>query len=59
MGLGTLLGNFVSAEVMEAHRSAAGVDWLWFWMVPAVAAGGVFLAFVVLFRDDPVTIEKA
>ena len=53
MGLGTLLGNFISAEVMEAHRTAGGVDWFWFWMVPAVAAGAVFLAFVVLFKDDP------
>jgi nucleoside transporter len=53
MGLGTLLGNFISAEVMEAHRTNAGVDWFWFWMVPAVAAGAVFLAFVVLFKDDP------
>ncbi|HVK07931.1 MAG TPA: MFS transporter [Gemmataceae bacterium] len=53
MGLGTLLGNFVSAEVMEAHRTPAGVDWFWFWMVPAVAAGVVFLAFVALFKDDP------
>jgi MFS family permease len=47
-GLGTLSGNWVSAEVMEAtaHR------WDWFWLVPAVAAGVVLAFFLAFFRDE-------
>jgi MFS family permease len=47
-GLGTLSGNWVSAEVLEsvAHR------WDWFWLVPAVAAAVVLGYFLAYFRDD-------
>jgi nucleoside transporter len=51
-GLGTLLGNSVSAQVLDANRDAAGVSWVWFWLVPAAAAGAVFIFFVAFFRDD-------
>jgi nucleoside transporter len=53
-GVGTLAGNWVSAEVMEAtaHR------WDCFWLVPAAAAGVVFAYFLAFFRDD-VNVLKA
>jgi MFS family permease len=51
-GLGTLLGNTVSAQVLDANRDLAGVSWVWFWLVPAAAAAAVFTFFVVFFRDD-------
>lgn len=55
MGLGTLAGNFIAAHVLEANRTDGAIDWFWFWQVPAIAAAGVFVAFVVLFKDDPAT----
>jgi nucleoside transporter len=47
-GLGTLSGNWFSAEVMEAtaHR------WDLFWLVPAAAAAAVFGYFLAFFRDQ-------
>ena len=52
-GIGTLLGNSLSAQVLEANRAADGMHWLWFWLVPAAAAAVVFALFVSFFRDDP------
>jgi MFS family permease len=54
-GVGTLLGNYMSAEVLEAHRVDGIVAWPWFWIVPAAAAATVFLLFVTLFREDETT----
>jgi nucleoside transporter len=53
-GVGTLLGNYLSAEVLEAHLVNGYVVWTWFWIVPASAAAAVFLMFVTLFREDPI-----
>ena len=50
-GVGTLVGNSVSARVLEANATAAGVKWVWFWVVPAAAAAAVFAFFVLFFRD--------
>ncbi len=57
MGCGTLLGNFLSARALEMQRTDDGVEWTWFWLIPAMSAGAVFLAFVALFRDDPKPID--
>jgi hypothetical protein len=52
-GLGTLLGNSVSARILDASRDPAGINWAEFWFVPALAAAVVFAVFVAFFRDDP------
>lgn len=46
-GVGTLLGNSLSAEVMEATTGR----WDWFWLVPSAAAAIVLIWFVGFFRD--------
>jgi MFS family permease len=51
-GVGTLLGNSLSAQVLEANVRPGGVDWGWFWLVPAAAAVVVFAFFVGFFRDE-------
>jgi nucleoside transporter len=51
-GLGTLLGNSASAQVLDANRGPGGVSWVWFWLVPAAAAAAVFVFFATFFRDD-------
>jgi nucleoside transporter len=52
-GVGTLLGNYLSAEVLEASRREGHIEWTWFWIVPAAAAAVVLLMFLTLFREDP------
>jgi nucleoside transporter len=51
-GIGTLLGNAVSAQVLNANDGPGGVDWGWFWLVPAAAAVVVFAFFAGFFRDE-------
>lgn len=57
MGCGTLLGNFVSARVLESQRAVGITDWTTFWLVPAIAAAIVFVAFLILFREDPAPLH--
>ena len=60
MGVGTLLGNFVAALVLESSAADGGVSWAWFWLVPAAAAAVVFVLFVGLFREgSPVKLDRA
>jgi len=51
-GFGTLLGNLLSARVLEATATDGHVAWTWFWLVPAAAAAVVFLLFTAGFRDS-------
>jgi MFS family permease len=51
-GVGTLSGNWLSARVLEANDGPDGVNWTWFWLVPAAAAAAVFIYFVIFFRDE-------
>jgi hypothetical protein len=51
-GVGTLLGNYFSAQVLEAHRADDVVSWAWFWLVPAATAAAVLAFFLAGFRDD-------
>ena len=51
-GIGTLLGNYLSGEVLESCVSNGFIDWTWFWLVPAAGAAVVFVFFVAFFQDD-------
>jgi nucleoside transporter len=55
-GLGYFVGAFVSGAVVERWTSPSGVhDWPTIWLVPAVMALVVFVAFALLFRPRPVS----
>lgn len=56
MGCGTLIGNFVSARVLESMNANGSTDWTFFWLVPAAAALVVFVFFVYFFRETAQTI---
>src|SRR5262245_36680652 len=51
-GVGTFLGNYLSAQVLEINLAGGSVGWAWFWLVPCAAAAAVFVAFLAAFRDD-------
>ena len=50
-GFGTLLGNILSAGVLQAVGVDGHVSWAWFWLVPAAASAVVFVLFVAGFRE--------
>jgi nucleoside transporter len=56
-GVGTLLGNYFSGQVLEANHGGGATDWVWFWLVPAAAAAVVLVMFLALFREDPLSCD--
>jgi nucleoside transporter len=58
-GVGYFIGAWVSGRVVEAYRVASPVaggpvhDWRGIWMVPALGALAVAIAFAVVFRPGP------
>lgn len=53
LGVGWLLGSWLSGKVVDMHRIAGPVphDWTGIWLVPAVAAGVVLVLFALFFKD--------
>lgn len=51
MGCGTLLGNFVSGQVLEDMQTGGQTEWTFFWLVPCLAALAVFVFFVAFYTE--------
>jgi nucleoside transporter len=58
-GVGTLLGNYFSGQVLEANQASGSIDWLWFWLVPAAGAAVVLVMFLAFFQEDPLATDAA
>ena len=54
-GVGMLIGTFLSGAVVEHYTTAAGPDWQKIWLFPAAVAFVVLVAFLLLFRERPVS----
>lgn len=54
-GVGMLIGTFLSGAVVEYYTTAAGPDWQKIWLFPAAVAFVVLVAFLLLFRERPVS----
>lgn len=52
MGLGTLLGNWLSSAVVRSQSIGDVIDWRTVWSIPTVTAGAFLIVFLVLFRED-------
>ena len=50
-GLGMFIGTLISGKVVDKYVVADGHDWKGIWFVPAYIALGVFLYFIVFFRE--------
>ena len=54
-GVGYFIGAFVSGRVVDAYAvTGGGHDWRGIWLVPAVGAAVILVAFAVAFRPRPV-----
>ena len=60
-GLGLFTGSWLSGTIVEAYASGTGHDWPSIWIVPAIIASVILVAFAILFRDrpKPVRVEEA
>jgi nucleoside transporter len=58
-GVSGLIGSLVWGRTADFYATAAGHDWRHFWLVPAIAAGAVTVAFALLFRDRAVDDQAA
>jgi nucleoside transporter len=51
-GVGTLIGNFLGAAVLESQKTEGVTNWTWFWLVPAAGSAIAFVGFIAMFRDS-------
>jgi nucleoside transporter len=51
MGFGYFIGGIVSGRVVDAYLIDGGHDWTSIWLVPAVMAALVMIAFAFLFKE--------
>ena len=59
-GLGAFVGTWFAGQLLASHQlaSVSGAirhDWRGIWMIPAAAAAIVMVAFLLLFREPPLT----
>jgi len=58
-GLGTIIGNFVTAWLRDASKSAAGVvDWKPVWLIMTIMSAVMTIAFFALFHDKIAEAKK-
>jgi nucleoside transporter len=60
LGVGPLLGNWLSARVVESRTIGDVVAWRTVWLTPAIISAGVLMAYLTLFRETkPAAIQLA
>jgi nucleoside transporter len=58
LGVGMLIGSWVSGRVVDAFRSDGGHAWERIWLVPAAGAAAVIVLFAAFFRTGRVEEVK-
>jgi MFS family permease len=59
LGVGMLIGSWVSGRVVDAFRVGADHDWRAIWLVPAASAAAVLVLFALFFRAAQPGAEAA
>jgi nucleoside transporter len=57
-GAGLLLGNFISANLIEMNRTADGYDWNTIWGITTFMSLLLLAGFAILFRERMVTTAR-
>jgi nucleoside transporter len=58
-GIGMSIGSYLSGIVKDWAKTATGIDYVTFWMVPAGIAAVVLVLFVLFFTDNKKNVPKA
>jgi nucleoside transporter len=59
LGVGMLIGSWVSGRIVDAFRTSAGHAWTEIWLVPASGAAAVLVLFAVAFGAEDRTRRSA
>jgi nucleoside transporter len=59
LGVGMLIGSWVSGRVVDAFRVADGHAWNGIWLVPAAASAAVLVIFALFFRSAGAAPSRA
>src|SRR5262245_57330013 len=59
LGIGMLIGSWVSGRVVDAYRVTGGHAWQSIWLVPAGGAAAVLLLFALFFRAPSAAARPA
>jgi len=51
-GLGLLLGNFISANLIDYYKTADGYQWDAIWGVTTLVSLGLLILFTLLFKEE-------
>ena len=57
-GLGMLIGFRLAGYITDLNAITEGHDWLSIWTMPAIIAGGVFLFFLIAFKNEKVEVKE-
>jgi nucleoside transporter len=57
-GAGLLLGNFISAKIIDMYKTADGYNWSTIWGIITMMSLLLLAGFALLFRETMVTKEK-
>ena len=57
-GLGMLIGFRLAGYITDLNAITEGHDWLSIWTIPAIIAGGVFLFFLIAFKNEKVEVKE-
>ncbi|MDJ0364202.1 nucleoside permease [Hymenobacter sp. H14-R3] len=56
-GVGMLIGSLLSGQIVDAHIIKVNLhDWQTIWLIPAAIAAAVLVAFLLLFKDQRVSV---
>ncbi len=58
-GAGLLVGNFLSAKLIELYKSPEGYYWDYIWGITTIVSLVLLASFALLFKENAVTLKKS
>ncbi len=58
-GLGLLVGNFISSEIINYYSSEVGYNWNAIWGITTLSSIAILLLFMLLFKNNDEALQKS
>ncbi len=56
-GLGLIVGNFISAKIIDYYKNEAGYNWDAIWGITSMISVGLLLSFILFFKEEKMEIR--